>query len=502
MRLAAKLVLLFLVGLLLIVGLFSYLTIQQDQRLAMADHQRYAAALAATMQPTFQEAIRSGDPDEMQRFITQSTREHVSIRMVQWNSGSDDARRPSVPLSMIISNREVTTISMPDPSGQDVLYTYVPVEGDGAANANPTGSIEVSAPNVLSAQRFHRSLRSSLLAMLGVATLSGIVILVGGIAMVGKPLNELIEKVQRVGRGDFSGPVQLKSTDELGSLGTALNEMCDQLTEQRKKLAMEAAARVVTLEQLRHSDRLNTVGRMAAGIAHEIGTPLNVVSGRAELIADGQLSQEATRNSALAIQSEAKRIAKIIRELLDFARQTMPNRDRHALNDVIVSTANLMRPLASKHGAEIKLNLPPQSLIADFDSGQIQQVLTNLIVNAAQSTGDHGVITISLSKVNAKRPDPSQGPDEEVLGATECPYSKISIRDNGAGMTDAIREHIFEPFFTTKDVGDGTGLGLSISHGIIHEHDGWIEVESEVGQGSCFSIYLPALTQSEDAGNG
>ena len=79
------------------------------------------------------------------------------------------------------------------------------------------------------------------------------------------------------------------------------------------------------------------------------------------------------------------------------------------------------------------------------------------------------------------------------------PYCMIAIRDNGVGMADAIREHIFEPFFTTKDVGDGTGLGLSISHGIIHEHDGWIEVESEVGQGSCFSIYLPALIQCEDA---
>ena len=126
--------------------------------------------------------------------------------------GSDDTRRPSVPLEMIMSKREVTTISMPDPSGQDVLYTYVPVEGDGTASADPTGSIEISAPNVLAAERFHRSLLSSLLALLGVATLSGIVILVGGVTMVGKPLNELIEKVQRVGRGDFGGPVQLKST--------------------------------------------------------------------------------------------------------------------------------------------------------------------------------------------------------------------------------------------------------------------------------------------------
>ena len=157
--------------------------------------------------------------------------------------------------------------------------------------------------------------------------------------------------------------------------------------------------------------------------------------------------EDATRKSALAIQSEAKRIAKIIRELLDFARQTTPNRDRHALNDIIASTANLMRPLAAKHGAEIKLDLPQQPLVADFDSGQIQQVLTNLIVNAVQSTGrqrfnHHHVV----QRLTPNDLDESHGPTKDFSG-TECPYCKISIRDNGVGMADAIREHIFEPFF-------------------------------------------------------
>ena len=296
MRLAAKLVLLFLIGLLLIVGLFSYLTIQQDRRLAMADHQRYASDLAATLQ----QAMPGNDPNELSKFVAQSTREfrHVQVRVVEFSAGGDRSRQPSVPPGMIFSKTEVTTTSMRDPAGRDVLYTYVPVQRDGTANADSIGSIEVSAPNVVATERLGRSLLSSLIALLGVATLSGIVILVGGVVMVGKPLNRLIEKVHRVGKGDFSGPVQLKSTDELGRLGVALNDMCDQLSEQRSRLDAETEARVATLEQLRHSDRLNTVGRMAAGIAHEIGTPLNVVSGRAELIADGRLSADATQESA------------------------------------------------------------------------------------------------------------------------------------------------------------------------------------------------------------
>ncbi len=498
MRLAAKLVLLFLVGLLLIVGLFSYLTIQQDKRLALAEHQRYASDLAATLQPSIQEAMHGNHKSELQQVISRSTRQfqHVRVRWLELNSrqvgpaGSGDPAGSGGPLDVVVAKREVTTIVMPDRSGQEVFYTYVPIVDD-TADAKPAGSIEVSAPNRGASERLLGSLRTSLLAMLGVTTLSGIVILVGGIMMVGKPLNELIDKVQRVGQGDFSGPVQLRSADELGRLGNALNEMCDQLEEQRYRLNAESASRIATLEQLRHADRLNTVGRMAAGIAHEMGTPLNVVTGRAELIAGGQLTEEATRESARAIQHEGQRIAKIIRELLDFARQSTPNRSQCSLKEVIQVTANLMRPLASKHGAEIQVELPSQPCDAEVDAAQIQQVLTNLIVNAVQATGDHGLVTITLTDEICRR----VGEPESAQRV----YRKIEIRDNGAGISKGDREHIFEPFYTTKEVGDGTGLGLSISHGIVHEHDGWITVDSEVGRGSCFSVYLPVASESEEA---
>jgi signal transduction histidine kinase len=152
-----------------------------------------------------------------------------------------------------------------------------------------------------------------------------------------------------------------------------------------------------------------------------------------------------------------------------------------------------MRPLATKQGTKIELVLPHPSLDAEFDSGQIQQVLTNLIVNAIQSTETGGLVTITLSEVSVRRPGDAN--------AAERPYQKISIRDNGAGISPEDREHIFEPFFTTKDIGDGTGLGLSISHGIVQEHHGWIEVESEPGDGSCFSVYLPASDQTKDTSN-
>ncbi len=329
---------------------------------------------------------------------------------------------------------------------------------------------------------------SSLIALLGVAALSGLVIVIGGVRMVGKPLNALIEKVHRVGQGDFSEPVQVQSRDELGKLGEAINQMCEQLDHQRHELRAETASRIEAVEQLRHAERLNMVGRMAAGIAHEIGTPLNVVSGRAELISSGLLSEEMVRESAKTIQSESQRITKIVRHLLDFARQSTPQRSRQDLNQLIAMTASLMEPLAAKHHTELELNLPDSPLFADIDPSQIQQVLTNLIVNAIQTIRENGQVIVSLAAVNTTPPGkPTSEPDS---------YGCISIADNGRGIAKDDLEHIFEPFFTTKEVGEGTGLGLSISHGIVQEHQGWITVDSEEGRGSTF-LGLPARTPAD-----
>lgn len=488
MRLAAKLILLFLVGLLLVVALFSFLTIQQERQIAIAEHERHAADLAATLQPSIQRAMRDREEFRLPELVSQSTRQvrHVRVRWVEYSSNADRSREPSVPAEMIVRQREITTISMPNASGQNTLYTFVPVEADSSEGGHR--GIEVSAPDVAANDRLRSSLVSSLLALLGVATLSGAVIVIGGVRMVAKPLNRLIEKVHRVGNGDFSNPVEVTSRDELGRLGVALNDMCEQLADQRQRIESETASRIATVEQLRHAERLNMVGRMAAGIAHEIGTPLNVVTGRAELIASGSLSPEANRESAQAIQSEAQRISKIIRDLLDFARQATPNRSRQNLCELVESTVALVRPLIAKSDCELNLSTPDGPCIANVDPAQIQQVLTNLIVNAAQSTPGHGEIDVALSEsVVAEKPD-----------ETPSPHLRITVKDNGVGIAEDQKEKIFEPFYTTKDVGEGTGLGLSLSHGIVQEHEGWIELNSELGKGSEFVIYLPVDAASQE----
>ncbi|TWU38909.1 Wide host range VirA protein [Novipirellula aureliae] len=487
MRLAAKLILLFLGGLLLIVGLFAYLTIQQDRRLALAEHERYAADIAATLRPSLHDASQSGNPNDLQQMMIQSTARvrHTRIRLVEidGNGQMDQSsyRQPSVPRSMIVTTSEVTTIRMPNPSGDNMLYTYVPLDPSDA-NVGKKESLEIAAPDTQESERIRRSMYSSILALLGVASLAGGVVWIGGVAMVGRPLSRLVAKVDRAGQGDFGDPIEVKSKDELGGLAIAVNRMCEQLESQRTRIATEMESRLETVEQLRHSDRLSSVGRLAAGIAHEIGTPLNVIGGRAELIGSGQLSEQAIAESAKAIQSETKRITKTIRELLDFARQSVPNRKIQSIVDLAKQTVDLARPLAAKERIELSLHSPQQELTVEIDESQIQQVVMNLIVNAIHSIKDNpaaneGAIDVYVGNA------PSSGK------IPEC--RTIAVSDNGIGMNEETKTHIFEPFFTTKEQGRGTGLGLSISHGIVKEHGGWIDVESTPNRGSRFTVYLP-----------
>ncbi|TWU00957.1 sensor histidine kinase [Stieleria varia] len=466
MRLAAKLILLFLVGILLIVVVFSIITLQRERQIALEQHQRYAEDLAEIIQQSAMEL--DSQPAKVR---------HVRVRRVQLTT-SDRSHLPRVPVERLTVTEHITTISMPDEQGTNRLYTYVPLfDSTGpAGEPSPSGSrIEISAPDSSGESHLQNALTTSLLTLVGVSGLSAIVIFVGGIRMVGRPLDRLIAKVGRVSRGDFAGPVELNSNDELGKLGSAVNQMCERLTQQREQLEIETAHRIDALEQLRHADRLRSVGRIAAGIAHEIGTPLNVVSGRAELIASGDLTPQGTRESALAIKTESDRISRTISSLLEFARQRRPHREETNLTQLLSTTIGLLRPLAEKSHAELRLDVPEQAVMAEIDQAQMQQVVTNLINNAVQSDDSGVEVVISLQDRGDK--------------------FQLTVTDNGRGMDQDTLSHLFEPFFTTKPVGEGNGLGLAISHGIVSEHGGEITVDSTPGSapghGSTFLVTVP-----------
>jgi signal transduction histidine kinase len=306
---------------------------------------------------------------------------------------------------------------------------------------------------------------------------------------VGRPVDLLVAKARRAGGGDLSGPVLLSQRDELRELADEMNQMCEKLAESRRQVELETVARVAAVEQLRHAERVATVGRLASGVAHELGTPLNVVLGRASVIRGARTPDEIAQHAAI-IERQVTRMSRIIRGLLDFARSSPPRRAAVDAHKVARATAQMLQPMAEKAGLELLVE-EGAGVALTADEGQLQQVLTNLVVNGIQAGQPGGHVRIGCHALPAGAVPP--GPDGETVRG---PAVVITVDDDGAGMTEEVRRRIFEPFFTTKDVGQGTGLGLAVSYGIVREHGGYIDVTTSPQHGARFSVFLPAPSPS------
>ncbi|RLC01488.1 MAG: histidine kinase [Deltaproteobacteria bacterium] len=363
--------------------------------------------------------------------------------------------------------------------GKEFMYIYFPISVDQKRPA----ALELSE-SLLYKNEYVRSAAVRLIVLTGILLIIALLVsTLMGVRILGRPMKLLVDKIQRIGEGDYSDPLFLPGHDEISRLSVGINTMCGQIEGTMEKLRTETEARIDALEQLRHQDRLKTVGRLASGIAHELGTPLNVISGRAVMIAQADPVSAEIQENAIIIKKQSDRITSIFRQLLDFARQK-PSRKRPLdLQQMLQQSLNLMSPIANKKKIGISLTGDEVPVMGHVDADQLQQVMMNLLTNAIQAMPDGGNIEMGIHRVHTHPPEKKEVADSE--------YNCIYIQDNGQGIFKENIGHIFEPFFTTKETGEGTGLGLSIVYGIIRENNGWIEVTSEQNKGSQFFIYLP-----------
>jgi PAS domain S-box-containing protein len=261
---------------------------------------------------------------------------------------------------------------------------------------------------------------------------------------------------------DITGRVQAESQRE-----AALSQREAALEALRRSMEQLTA----TQAQLIQAAKLAAVGELAAGVAHELNNPLTSILGFAELLLNSLLPDGSFRHDLEIIAKQARRARDIVRNLLDFARQTRPQRLPADVNSLLCQTLDLVRQHLENNGVVIEEDYAPDLGLLTLDAGQMKQVFLNLITNASHAMPEGGKLTLRTNRLG-----------DEVV---------IAISDTGEGMPLEVREHIFEPFFTTKPTGEGTGLGLSISLGIVQEHGGRIAVESQVGQGSTFTVWLP-----------
>jgi two-component system, NtrC family, sensor kinase len=306
---------------------------------------------------------------------------------------------------------------------------------------------------------------------------------------ISRPLHEIAEAAGRVADGDYSPQVDVPSSDEIGHLAESFNRMVRELdrahqelrdwtTTLEKRVEDRTAQLKAMQSQLIRTEKLAAIGKLAAGVAHEINNPLTGVLTNSSLMLQDLPPDDPRREDLQIIVDETLRCRKIVKGLLDFARQSKPQKQLVDLNRVAEDVLSLVRNQASFRDIALEVALDPALPAVMADRDQMRQVVLNTILNAAEAMPRGGAVRVS------SRMDTSSGEVE------------LTIRDSGPGIPPEIIDRLFEPFFTTKKT--GTGLGLAIAYGIMEGHKGSIRVESTPAEGTTVRLRLPAGQEGED----
>jgi two-component system, NtrC family, sensor kinase len=320
-----------------------------------------------------------------------------------------------------------------------------------------------------------------------------IVIHVFFLRAVRRPVKEMIRVMETAEKGQLDVRARLQSLDEIGLLGAHLNRMLRRIENFSNELGRKVEEATVELEQrnaelqrinkelfetqkdLARSERLAVAGQLAASLAHEIGTPLNSISGHVQLLARRKTNDEATTRRLMVIEKQVANIVRTVQQLLGWTRKYEMRIELLDMRRVLEDAVLLSSPVLQVRKIRVQMNLANNCPKIYGDSGYLHQVFLNLINNSADAMPRGGQLRIELLA-----PAPEEPPEVVVV-----------VADTGGGMSQETLAHIFDPMFTTKQIGTGAGLGLAICDQILRQHGGTIGVESEPGRGTTFTLRLP-----------
>ena len=467
MKLARKIVLVMLATFL---GVFAVLGYFDAMRVVRESHTRAAHDLATTghaLGPALAEVSAVEGGMRARQLLDRADADLQTIQF-RW--------RPLVDLApdqraALLRGEDVTL----DDESSDTVTVFVPVH-------SLNGALEVSQ-ELTPRRAALKSVITTRFAVSGISLLVAAALsIIAALGIIGAPMRKITNHARKIGSGDLSQRLALSRNDEIGTLAAEMNMMCDQLIAAQERFRAEADAKAKAEEQVRHADRMSMVGTLAAGMAHELGTPLSVIAGRTQMIATSKGVSSQVKQYTEVISGQVERMTKIMRGLLDFARSTPTKKSETDLRDLTKRILDLLAPLAMKHNVTLQVKAGSEPASVQVDPAQVEQAVANLVVNGIQAMNHPGTIDADVRRVHVAAPGSREAHD----------FVCVSVRDSGAGIGEENLSHIFEPFFTTKDVGEGTGLGLSVTYGIVHEHGGFVDVRSTVNVGTCVSLYFPA----------
>jgi signal transduction histidine kinase len=359
-------------------------------------------------------------------------------------------------------------------AGQKFISFILPVNLGGGKR----GALEMVKPlDLIEAEIFNARINwlATTLFLLAVIFLVVVTVLRQSLT---KPIQELLKGAEKIGGGNFDYRVRVpKAKDEIAVLAVNFNQMADKLAEQKRRAELESENRLNLEKNLRHSERLAAVGRLAAGVAHELGAPLNVIDARAlQILENAEMPPEKQTKNLKIIRRQSERITNLVRQLLTLARPFNFNPQKLELNEHLRETIEELNLENDKIEIEISAE---QNFKVNADADFLRQVWINILQNAHQAmlgkNDSGGKITINLKKKNRE----------------EKGFITVKFTDTGGGIAPEHLEKIFDPFYTTKDIGQGTGLGLAVAYRIIEEHGGTIEAANNETGGAVFTVFLP-----------
>lgn len=320
-----------------------------------------------------------------------------------------------------------------------------------------------------------RRLASSIVSALLVLAMAATFITLATRRYVTRPLAKLSRRVSRFSSNEDEVE-RSPERNEVEFLTEEFRRLDAQLSASRERLLREHRRQLELERNLRHTDKLATIGTLASGLAHEIGSPMAVIRGRAELLLNDP-EPDRLRDSLGIIIAQIDRISGIVHRLLDYARRREPQRVRSDLRPIVMRALRLLETEASRRNVRMQPDLGPQPLVLDCDSDQLQQVFVNLGMNALDAMGEQGGGVLNVTA--------------DVRRNGSGGWLSIIFEDNGPGVAEENRAQIFDPFFTTKPPGRGTGMGLAVSQSIVQDHEGEITIEPCGDRGARFRVTFP-----------
>lgn len=482
-----KLILLLVPPIAAIIAAFGYFDVLQSRIRLRGELAREGRTITRTAQLAIEDALRDRQLEDVHDLVDQVTGFERVFGVRLFNPDGtlnyQSATLDSLPFLSMEVLQSVLNARIPAEARR--FIGREPVSSFFAPLVSPDGSL-FGAVQVIQLESFiEEDARASRdfvvrLTAVTIVAISAILFLVVHFGL-SRRVEELVARFRKVGSGALEARVPVRGRDEFGRLAQEFNAMCEKLESARQSLLEEKEERLRIEAGLRSTERLASLGLLSTGLAHEIGTPLNVIIARSEALqrrfpGDGHLSKNLN-----VITAQIDRIARILRRTLDFARPRELHKAPVDLPSLVRKVLELLEHRIAQSRILVEESLPDRLPAITADPDQLYEVFLNIVMNAADAMPRGGALSIRVTRVKRRHPEQ----------AVESRFVAVEFEDTGCGISSELLHRVFDPFFSTKGVGQGTGLGLSVAYGIAREHGGWIEVESEEGRGTSVTVWLP-----------